>query len=47
MKRIWLVGANQHNDLQQSGKAATDWGNNSQEEGSGKYDYCNNLPDRN
>jgi len=38
------MGAHEHEDLQQSGYAATDWGKRPKEEGSGKDDHPRNLP---
>lgn len=44
MQKIWLVGAYQNEDLQQSGEAATDRCKHPKEEDSGKNDYSRNLP---
>ena len=44
MKRIYLVGAQQLENLEQSGNAANDRDKRSKEEGSGKDDYSGNLP---
>src|SRR5215471_6832597 len=44
MQRIWLVGTQQNENLQQSGEAATDRGKRPKEEGPGKDDYARDLP---
>ena len=38
------MGAQQNEDLQQSGDAATDWRKRPKQEGSGEDDYSRNLP---
>ena len=38
------MGPQQHEDLEQSGEAASHWGKHPEEEGSGKDDYSRNLP---
>jgi len=44
MQKMWLVGAEQNEDLQQSGHAATDWDKRAKDEGTSKDDYSRNLP---